>query len=223
MFSTFYHSLIRKTVASFGTLFNNVYIERTTTSGNKTQKIKVPLSYAPKERMFHRLNIGPDMQQAYSTQIVLPRMSFAITGMEYDAERKRNLIQKRYSINSNNQVKYHYSEVPYNIQFSLYCYVRNVDDGLQIVEQILPYFNPQFNITIKPDILSDTNERLDIPIVLGQIIPTENYEGNLKDDPHRVLTWELQFTAKVNLYGPVKDTGLINNIDVNLFTWDENE
>ena len=119
--------------------------------------------------MFHRLNIGPDMQQAYSTQIVLPRMSFAITGMEYDAERKRNLIQKRYSINSNNQVKYHYSEVPYNIQFSLYSYVRNVDDGLQIVEQILPYFNPQFNITIKPDILSDTNERLDIPIVLGRL------------------------------------------------------
>ena len=100
MFSTFYHSLVRKTVASFGTLFNNIYIERT--ESNKTQKIKVPLSYASKERMFHRLNIGPDMKQAYSTQIVLPRMSFAITGMQYDAERKRNLIQKRYAIAADN-------------------------------------------------------------------------------------------------------------------------
>lgn len=221
MFSTFYHSLIRKTVTSFGTLFNNMYIERVENS--KIQKIKIPLSYAPKERMFARLNIGPDMQQAYSTQIVLPRMSFAITGIEYDAERKRNLIQKRFAYDSNTDsegIKYHYSEVPYNVKFSLYCYVRNVDDGLQVVEQILPYFNPQFNITIKPDILSDDKEKLDIPIVLGDIIPTENYEGNLKDDQHRVLTWELQFTAKIQLYGPVKDTGLIKNVDINIFTLD---
>lgn len=221
MFSTFYHSLVRKTVTSFGTLFNNIYIERIDTTTNKAQKIKVPLTYASKERMFHRLNIGPDLQQAYSTQIVLPRISFAITGMEYDAERKRNLIQKRYALTPNDSVKYHYSEVPYNIHFSLYSYVRNVDDGLQIIEQILPYFNPQFNITIKPDILDDSNEKLDIPIVLGQTIPTENYEGNMKDDLHRVLTWEMQFVAKANLYGHVKDVGLIQNIDVNLFNWEE--
>jgi len=217
MFSTFYHSLIKKTVTSFGTLFNNIFIERKDPASGKIQKIKVPLAYASKERMFHRLNIGADMQQAYSTQIVLPRMSFAITGIEYDAERKRALIQKRFAVKPNAGVKFHYSEVPYNILFSLYCYVRNVDDGLQIVEQVLPYFNPQFNITIKPDVLSDSNEKLDIPIVLGQITPTENYEGNLKDDLHRVLVWELQFNAKVQLYGPVRDSSMINNIDVNIF------
>ena len=221
MFSTFYHSLIRKTVSSFGTLFNNIYIERTDPSTNKTQKIKVPLTYSSKERMFQRLNLGPDMQQAYSTQIVLPRLSFNITGIEYDAERKRNLIQKRYAIKPDETVQYHFSEVPYNIQFSLYSYVRNVDDGLQIVEQILPYFNPQFNITIKPSILSDTNEKLDIPIVMGQITSTENYEGNMKDDLHRVLTWEMQFTAKIQIYGPVRESGLIENADINFFSWEE--
>jgi hypothetical protein len=221
MFSTFYHSIIRKTVTSFGTLFNNIYVERTDEQSNKVQKIKIPLTYASKERMFQRLNISVDSQQAYSTQIVLPRLSFAITGIEYDAERKRNLIQKRYSLKPDESVQYHYSEVPYNIQFSLYAYVRNVDDGLQIIEQILPYFNPQFNITIKPSILEDQNEKLDIPIVLGQVIPNENYEGNMKDDLHRILTWELQFIAKVQVYGPVRDTGLIENADINIHTWEE--
>jgi hypothetical protein len=221
MFSTFYHSIIRKTVTSFGTLFNNIYVERTDEQSNKVQKIKIPLTYASKERMFQRLNISVDSQQTYSTQIVLPRLSFAITGIEYDAERKRNLIQKRYSLKPDESVQYHYSEVPYNIQFSLYVYVRNVDDGLQIIEQILPYFNPQFNITIKPSILEDQNEKLDIPIVLGQVIPNENYEGNMKDDLHRILTWELQFIAKVQVYGPVRDTGLIENADINIHTWEE--
>ena len=221
MFTTFYHSLIRKTVSSFGTLFNNIYVERPDPNSSKVQKIKVPLTYSSKERMFQRLNLGPDMDQAYSTQIVLPRLSFNITGIQYDSERKRNLIQKRYAVKPDETVQYHFSEVPYNIQFSVYCYVRNVDDGLQIVEQILPYFNPQFNITIKPDILSDSNEKLDIPIVLGQIVPTENYEGLMKDDAHRILTWELQFTAKMQIYGPVRASGLIQNADINLFSWEE--
>ena len=218
MFSTFYHSMIRKTVVSFGTLFNNIYIERS--GSEKTQKIKVPLSYAPKERMFYKLNVTEP--GAYSTQIVLPRLSFALTGMEYDAERKRTLIQKRYAL-KNDTVKYHHSEVPYNMQFSVYSYVRNVDDGLQIVEQILPYFNPPFNITIKPDILSDVDEKLDIPIILGTIVSTETYEGNMKDDQHRIIMWEFQFVAKINLYGPVKSSGLIKDIDINIFNWDNNE
>lgn len=215
MFSTFYHSMIRKTVVSFGTLFNNIYVERTD-SGDK-QRIKVPLAYASKERMFYRLNIGANQPQAFSTQIVLPRMSFAITGITYDSERKRTLVQKRYALDSDEKVKYHYSEVPYNLQFSLYSYVRNVDDGLQILEQILPYFNPQFNITIKPGVLNDTNEKMDIPIILNTITPTEQYEGIMKDDPHRIITWEIALTAKISIYGPVKDSGLIKDADINIF------
>ena len=216
MFGTFYHSLVRKTVVSFGTLFNNIYVERTDGTGT-TQKIKIPLSYASKDRMFYRLNINVNDPKYYATQIILPRMSFAITSITYDSERKRNLVSKRYAAKDDQKVKYHHSEVPYNIGFSLYIYVKNVDDGLQIVEQILPFFNPQFNITIKPDILGDLNELLDIPIVLGQILPSEQYEGILKDDPSRVLIWELAFSAKIALYGPVHTSGLIKTADVNIF------
>ena len=216
MFGTFYHSLVRKSVVTFGTLFNNIYIERSAT-GTETQKIKVPLSYASKERMFYRLNINASEPKYYATQIVLPRMSFAITSIAYDAERKRNIISKRYAEKDDQKIKYHHSEVPYNIGFSLYIYVKNVDDGLQIVEQILPFFNPQFNITIKPDILGDVNELLDIPIVLNQISPTEVYEGILKDDPSRVVVWELAFSAKIALYGPVHTSGLIKTADINIF------
>lgn len=216
MFGTFYHSLVRKSVVTFGTLFNNIYIERSATS-TETQKIKVPLSYASKDRMFYRLNINVSEPKYYATQIVLPRMSFAITSIAYDAERKRNIISKRYAAKDDQKIKYHHSEVPYNIGFSLYIYVKNVDDGLQIVEQILPFFNPQFNITIKPDILGDANELLDIPIVLNQISPTEVYEGILKDDPSRVVVWELAFSAKIALYGPVHTSGLIKTADINIF------
>lgn len=216
MFGTFYHSLVRKSVVTFGTLFNNIYIERSSTS-TETQKIKVPLSYASKDRMFYRLNINVSEPKYYATQIVLPRMSFAITSIAYDAERKRNIISKRYAAKDDQSIKYHHSEVPYNIGFSLYIYVRNVDDGLQILEQILPFFNPQFNITIKPDILGDVNELLDIPIVLNQVSPTEVYEGILKDDPSRIVMWELTFSAKIALYGPVHTSGLIKTADINIF------
>jgi len=217
MFSTYYHSIIRKMVVSFGTLFNNIYIERTDSTGTKLQKIKVPLSYSSKERMFYRLNVGAETPQAFDTQIVLPRLGFNITAINYDSERKRTLIQKRYAESEDSTTKYHFSEVPYNIQFSLYIYVRNIDDGLQILEQILPYFNPQFNITIKPGILNDTNELLDVPIVLTSITPNETYEGVVKDDPHRIVIWELIFNAKAMLYGPVNTGNLIKDADINLF------
>lgn len=221
MFSTYYHSIIKKMVVSFGTLFNNIFIERYDTSGTRLQKIKVPLSYSSKERMFYRLNIGAEKPQAFDTQIILPRMGFNITGITYDSERKRNLIQKRYA-ETNNITKYHFSEVPYNIQFSLYCYVRNVDDGLQILEQILPYFNPQFNITIKPNILGDTNEKVDVPIVLTEVTQNETYEGVVKDDPHRIVIWELVFNAKAVLYGPViSASNMIKDADINIFKLEE--
>ena len=106
-------------VVSFGTLFNNIYIERYDTSGTKLQKIKVPLSYSSKERMFYRLNVGAETPQAFDTQIVLPRLGFNITAINYDSERKRTLIQKRYAESEDSTTKYHFSEVPYNIQFSL--------------------------------------------------------------------------------------------------------
>lgn len=220
MFSNFYHGLIRKTVVSFGTLFNNLYIVRDNNTG-KSQKIKVPLVYSTKEKFIQRLAISLSDLNNQSTQITLPRMSFAITNMTYDPERKKISINKRYkeTLTTNNDVEfsYHHSNVPYNIDFTLSCYVRNMDDGLQIVEQILPYFTPEFTVTINPGILKDSNEKLDIPIILTAVTTQEETEGALVDSATRFIMWDFTFTAKMMVYGPVKTSGIIKHIETNIF------
>lgn len=225
MFTTFYHGLIRKTVVGFGTLFNNIYVTRQ--EGSKYQKIKVPLSYSVKEKFINRLNTNLADLENQSTQITLPRMSFAITNVVYDPERKKNSIQKRYkeTITTSGDVEYsfHYANVPYNIDFTLSCYVRNMEDGLQIVEQILPFFTPEFTITIKPGVLSDLDEKLDIPLVLTQVSSQEMVEGPLVTETTRFIVWDLTFTAKVMIYGPVKEQPLIKNIETNIFQFERDE
>ena len=220
MFSTFYHATTRKLVTAFGTLFNNIYIERT--DEGVTKKIKVPLSYSPKEKFIHRLNLDIDKTMI---QTVLPRMGFSITGISYDAERKKNSLNKRWKqeIGTNDEVtfQYRYEDVPYNIDFELYIYTRNIDDGLQIVEQILPFFVPDFTITIKPKVLDNSLEKVDIPIILNQVIPNEVYNESFSEDT-RVLNWDLQFTAKTNFYGPVRNSSsIIKDVKVNFFDFDE--
>jgi len=220
MFSTFYHATTRKLVTAFGTLFNNIYIERT--DEGITKKIKVPLIYSPKEKFIHRLNLDIDKTMI---QTVLPRMGFSIAGISYDAERKKNSLNKRWKqeIGTNDEVtfQYRYEDVPYNIDFELYIYTRNIDDGLQIVEQILPFFVPDFTITIKPKVLDNSLEKVDIPIILNQVIPNEVYNESFSEDT-RVLNWDLQFTAKTNFYGPVRNSSsIIKDVKVNFFDFDE--
>jgi len=220
MFSTFYHGLIRKTVVSFGTMFNNMYIIRT--EGTNSQKIKVPLVYSPKEKFIQKIKQSFADLKNQSTQITLPRMSFSIANIQYDPDRKKNSINKRVkeTIGTNNDVEFsfHHSNVPYNLDFTLSCYVRNMDDGLQIVEQILPYFTPEFTITIKPGVLGDINEKLDIPIVLTSITTEEKADGSLVEENTRFITWDLTFTAKMMIYGPVKTANnIIRSVDVNVF------
>jgi len=220
MFRTFYHGTIRKLVTAFGTLFNNIYIVRN--DGVTTKKIKVPLIYSPKEKFVHRLNLDVDKTMI---QTVLPRMGFAITGISYDAERKKNSLNKRWKqdIGTNDEIsfQYRYEDVPYNIDFELYIFARNIDDGLQIVEQILPFFTPDFTITIKPNVMNNAVEKVDIPIVLNQITPTEVYDQKFSDDT-RVLNWDLQFSAKAMLYGPVRNSSsIIKDVNINLFDFDE--
>lgn len=220
MFSTFYHATTRKLVTAFGTLFNNIYIERT--NEGVTKKIKVPLIYSPKEKFIHRLNLDIDKTMI---QTVLPRMGFSIAGISYDAERKKNSLNKRWKqeIGTNDEVtfQYRYEDVPYNIDFELYIYTRNIDDGLQIVEQILPFFVPDFTITIKPKVLDNSLEKVDIPIILNQVIPNEVYNESFSEDT-RVLNWDLQFTAKTNFYGPVRNSSsIIKDVKVNFFDFDE--
>jgi hypothetical protein len=218
MFTTFYHGTIKKIVTAFGTLFNNIYVVRT--DGAQTKKIKVPLIYSPKEKFAHRLNLDVDKTLV---QTILPRMGFSITNMSYDVDRKKNSMNKRWSeevISGQQSFKYRYEDVPYNIDFELFVYTRNIDDGLQIIEQILPFFTPEFTITIKPKVLDNALERVDIPIILNGITPSEIYDQRFSDET-RVLTWDLQFTAKTFLYGPVRESGLIKDVNINV--WDINE
>lgn len=221
MFTHFYHSSIRKLVTAFGTLFNNIYITRT--DGGVTKKIKVPLIYSPKEKFIHRLNLDVDKTMI---QTVLPRMGFSITSMSYDIDRKKNAINKRWKqeIQPDDNVifQYRYEDVPYDIDFELYIYTRNMDDGLQIVEQILPFFTPEFTLTIKPKILNTQDERVDIPVILNTVTPSEIYDNNFSEDT-RVLTWDLQFTTKTFLYGPVKEAGLIKDVNINIFDINQSE
>lgn len=220
MFTTFYHGMTKKITAAFGTLFNNIYIERG--SGNTYKKIKIPLTYAPKERMMERLALELDDPKAYAVQTTLPRLSFMMTGIEYDTERKLNSINKRRTektlTNGDITINYHHSDVPYKLAFSVYVYSRTMDDGLQIVEQILPFFTPEFTITIKPNILGDQYEKIDVPITLVGIRPDQQFEGSFKDDNQRTIIWELEFTVRTSFFGPVKDSGLIKTMDINLFT-----
>jgi hypothetical protein len=222
MFTTFYHGITKKITASFGTLFNNIYIERG--EGTTYKKIKVPLSYSPKERMMERLNLELDDPKAYATSLTLPRMSFMMTGLEYDTERKRNSIttRKAEKIQTNGDViiHHHFAEVPYKLNYSLFIYTRAMDDGLKIVEQILPYFTPEFTITIKPTILADQYEKIDIPITLISTETDQQFEGSFKDENQRTIIYELKFVARTLFYGPVRQSGLIKIIDVNLFNLD---
>lgn len=219
MFTTFYHGITKKITASFGTLFNNIYIERG--QGNTYKKIKVPLTYAPKERMMERLNLDLDDPKAYAAQLSLPRLSFMMTDLEYDTERKRNSSTRRKIekelLNGDVIINYHYAEVPYKLSYSLFVYTRTMDDGLQIIEQILPFFTPEFTITIKPGILSDTYEKIDIPVTLLSVQPDQQFEGSFKDENQRTIVWELKFSVRTLYYGPVKESGLIKTVDINFF------
>ena len=220
MFSNFYHNTIRNTVIAFGTLFNDIYVSRKDSSGTEVEKIRVPLTYSSKEKFFYRMNRDLEYHDQPHLQMTMPRIGFAITGYTYDNARKQNTMQKRITQNSEStsNLDYHYIPVPYNIDFELYIFVRHTDDGLQIMEQILPYFTPHFTVTIRPKILSDTLEKQDIPIVLTGVNSEENYEGGFEEG--RVTIHTLNFTTKTNIYGPVRTNGVIKLSEVNILDLD---
>ena len=195
--STFYHETIRKVVIGFGTLFNDIHITRKDSSGNVQQSMKVPLAFGPKQKFLVRLREDPNI--AKSVAITLPRIGFEIGAISYDPARKLNKIQKvKKAGTSGNKVDTQYMPVPYNIDFELYAMSKNSDDALQIVEQILPYFQPEYTITIN-DIVQMSNKR-DVPIILTGISYEDNYEGDFTE--RRAIIYTLSFTAKAYLYGP---------------------
>lgn len=219
MFEYFYNEILRKTVIGFGTLFNDIIIKTTDTSGNVTATTKVPLAYAPQQKFLARLEQSEDLNK--TTQITLPRMSFEFTGLQYDSSRKVTTTQKFISpaANGDGTVKKTYMPVPYNMSFELNIYTKINDDMLQIVEQILPYFQPSYNLTVT--LLPSINEKRDIPIVLEGITMDDQYEGNF--DTRRALIYTLRFSAKTYLFGPVaKDVSsqIIKKADIGYYAAD---
>jgi len=218
MLEKFYHSTIRKAVISFGNLFNNMYIDRRNENDEVIQTIKVPLSYAPRQKFLARLEAVPDTDVKKDVQVILPRMGFEMLSIGYDPNRRVSYIQQNRKISGNsNTADTQYAPSPYNVDVALYVYAKNQDDGLQIIEQILPYFNPDFNLSITA--IPELNVQNDLPIILENISYDDQYEGDFYT--RRMIMWTLMFTLKLNFYGPITKQGLINFAKVNFFNDEE--
>ena len=209
----FYHEILRKTVIGFGTLFNNINIRHKDASGTSFSVMKVPLAYGPMQKFLARIQQQPDLEREIA--ITLPRLSFEMQGLQYDPTRKTGIAQTFLTKNGTNAKKV-YMPVPYNVGFELSIMAKLSDDALQILEQIIPYFQPSFNITV--NLISSIGEKKDIPIVLESINYSDQYEGGF--DTRRVIVYTLAFTAKTYLFGPVADNpeGLIKKVDVDYYT-----
>lgn len=210
----FYWGTIRKSVIAFGNLFNNIQIDRTNSAGEVIQTIKVPLSYAPRQKFLARISALPNSGEA-NFQTLVPRMAFEMLGVEYDPSRRVSLVQKNRAVNSTTStVNSQYAPSPYNVQMNLYVYTKNQDDGLQIIEQILPYFNPDFNLTLNAIPALDIKN--DLPILLNNISYEDDYEGEFTT--RRAIIWTLSFTLKLNFFGPINRQAVIRNATVNTFS-----
>jgi len=198
MFEYFYNEILRRTIISFGTLFNDITIKHKDSSDAITSTVKVPLAYGPTQKFLARIEQSPDLNKPFA--ITLPRMSFEFIGLTYDPSRKVTTTQqfKVKDPNNSTEVKKSYMPVPYNMQFELSIMTKLNDDALQIVEQILPYFQPAYNLTV--ELVESIQEKRDIPVVLENITMQDDYEGDYST--RRVLLYTLRFTAKTYLFGP---------------------
>ena len=206
---------MRKVVVAFGTIFNNINIVRTNSSGAVTQSMKVPLAYGPKQKFLTRLREDPNLNKKVA--LTLPRIGFEISGIAYDPSRKLNSIQKFKKTNNSDSGKTMSSQfmpVPYNMDFELVVMAKQSDDALQIVEQILPFFQPDYTITLNDNTSMGTTR--DVPIILTGVTYSDEYEGSFED--RRVLTYTMSFTAKFYLYGPVTDQKVIKQVQVDQYT-----
>ena len=212
----FYHERIRKSVAIFGRLFNNIYVIRKNASGGVLNQLKVPLAYAPRMKYLERIRENPSLEINTQVAIKLPRMSFEITDINYDLTRQltkvSNFNTKGVSIEKRQKF---YSPVPYNIGFQLNVYAKNQDDALQIVEQILPTFNPQYTVSIYPfkDIYPNFVE--DVPIAITGVTFSDDFEGPL--ETRRTIIYALNFEMKVQFYGDIENKNIIRRSDAYLY------
>ena len=218
MFGThFSNEGMRKLTIAFGQLFNNVIIQNTSSTGAITKRIRVPLAYAPKEKFLVRLEQQANLQGDREVAITLPRLGFEITGLQYDASRKLNKMNKMVRVKSSEEGKklnFNYTPVPYNISFSLYSFTATAENGLQIIEQILPFFQPEYTVTM--NVIPELSLKRDIPIILNSINYEDTYNGEFTQ--RRAVVYTLSFTAKTYLYGPMTNQSVIKTVQSDLGT-----
>ena len=212
----FYNQSFRRLIIAFGQVFNNIVIQRTNSTGGVTSRIKVPLAYAPKEKFLVRLDQQANLNsREFATS--LPRMGFEITGLAYDPSRKLTRVQKYSQVKTGEDGKklnFNYTPVPYNINLQLYIFTATAEDGLQIVEQILPFFQPDFTVTINAVPALDIKR--DVPIVLGNINYEDNYDGDFTT--RRAVIYTLSFTAKSYLFGPMNNSNVVKKSQADIGT-----
>ena len=206
----FYNRTIRKIVVAFGTLFNDINIVRYTQAGVAKEIFKVPLSYGAKEKYLTLITSDPNLTRSITT--IVPRISFNLDSLSYDSNRKQVSTIRNFSKDTNTALKTQYAPIPYNFEFSLSIYVRNTEDGTQILEQILPFFTPDFNVTV--DFIPDMDQKYDMPIILNSVTSNVEYEGDMQTT--RYITWDLTFTAKSYIWPPVKSGKMIRKANTNI-------
>ena len=208
----YYHGTIRRYIIMMGNIFNDITVERYDSSGNRIQLIQVPISYAPKQRTIERVLRDPDFGRDVST--VVPRLGFEMTGISYAPQRKLNSAHKivRGMDTGGTDFDFVYTPVPYDINFSLYALIKNAEDGSQIVEQIVPFFTPDWTVTMK--LLPELSVNMDIPIELTGVSQSDEYEGDYESK--RVITWQFDFIVKGYLFGPLQKYKYITDAEVSL-------
>ena len=213
--NVFYHGLIRKTIVAFGSLFSDIYIDRKqgdSVTGDTIQRLQIPLAYAPKEKWIVRIDSDPNLEN--NTYTTLPRMSFEINGYSYDSQRKLNRMQQIKCGSGDTSMTYMYTPVPYNIEISLYVLTKTQEDGLQIIEQILPTFTPEYTLSINA--IPDMNVKQDIPVILNSVSVSDEYDGDFQT--RRFVTHTLTFTLKTSLFGAVAGQNIISQVEANIGT-----
>lgn len=224
MFGTyFYHEKFRKSVSIFGRLFNNLYVIRKNSSGGVLNQIKVPLAYAPRQKYLERIRTNPDLLNDTKVALKLPRMSFEITSISYDNTRQLTKLSNFKTLaattgEGQNKRQKFYSPVPYNVDFQLNVYAKNQDDALQIVEQILPTFNPQYTLTIKPFAEEYPDFKEDIPIIINSVDFSDDFDGPLEQ--RRTIIYTLSFTMKLSFHGPITEGDVIRRSTADVFFMD---
>ena len=212
----FYNESMRRMTIAFGQIFNNIQIKRKDSNDNVVQSIRVPLAYAPKEKFLVRLDQQSSLENR-EFAITLPRMGFEITGISYDGSRKLTRIQKYKTVKTGAEGKilnYNYTPVPYNISYGLYVFTATAESGLQIIEQILPYFQPDYTVTVNA--IPEMNIKRDVPIILNGVQYEDSYSGDFTQ--RRAVIYSLTFTAKTYLFGPTSTQKVIKETQADIYT-----